>query len=1081
MNKILIAVLISMGVMFNSLAQSQQKPDFTKQRTLYLVANAHMDTQWNWTVQTTINNFVYNTLKDNFYLFEKYPDYKFNFEGAIKYMWMKEYYPAEYEKLKEYISLGRWNIAGSSIDASDVNIPSSESQFRNILLGENFYKSEFNKKSHDIFLPDCFGFGYTLPTIVVHAGLKGFSTQKLTWGSAYGIPFDLGVWQGVDGSRIFAVFNSGDYTFGFNSGITTDSVQLDKIDRTGRKTGMYIGYRYYGVGDRGGAPDETSVSSIAKTIRDTANLKVIMASSDLPGSLLKEKQLNKMPVYNGELPLTMHGTGCYTSQAFMKFINRKNELLADAAERTSVAADWLMGAVYPHEKLNEAWVRFLWHQFHDDITGTSIPEVYSFSWNDELISHQQFASVYAHGAGEVIQAMDTRSKGIPLVVNNALSISRNEPVEATVIFPGNARSIKVFNKLGKEVLSQLNKKEGDKYSVVFLASVPANGFEVYTLVPSDKPCELKSQLTISKQVLENSKYKVSVDKNGDIAGIYDKLENKELLSSPARLEMLNNETPQKPAWRIYYKSITAAPRTYVGNVKSVEVEEAGPVRVSLKITRETDGSVFTQQIRLSAGDAGQRVDMVTDVDWNSRNTLLKASFPFTVSDTVATYDLGIGAIKRRNNRANLYEVPAQQWADITDKNGSYGVSILNDSKYGWDKPSDNTLRLTLLHSPMTNGLSYYQTYQDLGKHHFTYSFSGHKNSWTNSSNLWQAACLNQPLIAFQTDTHDGGLGKSFSMASVNTEQVAIKVLKKAENGNAIVIRLQELTGEKADNITVSFPSAILSAKELNGIEEEIGNATVKDGKLQLNMKSYQPRTFAVTLENAKVKNAQIQNYPVDLKFNAKVTTSNHDRSIGDFDNSGHSLPAELLPAEINVEGVIFKLKKENNDGKIEKIRRAENSALIPRGDTIQLPAGNFNRIYLLAAATEDTKGTFYVDGDAVTLGIQYYSDFIGQWNTLTFDKPMNEELPMNEVKLLKQSSAYLKQDNIAWVGTHRHSITGVNEAYKFCYLYKYAIDVPRGAKTLVLPDNDKIRIMAMTLTNDPTKGTMMVSPVEIKL
>jgi len=1081
MNKVLISLLFSSAVILNSLGQSKVNPDLTKQKTLYLVANAHLDTQWNWTVQTTINNFLYNTLKDNFSRIEKYPDYVFNFEGAIKYMWMKEYYPAEYEKLKGYIAKGRWKIAGSSLEASDVNIPSSESQFRNFLLGEDFYKSEFNTKSLDVFLPDCFGFGYTLPTIAVHCGLKGFSTQKLTWGSAYGIPFDLGVWQGVDGSRIFAAFNAGDYTFGFNSGITTDSVQLDKINRMGKKTGLYVGYRYYGVGDRGGAPDENSVNSIAGTIRDTTNLKVIMASSDLLGSRLTEKQLNDMPVYNGELPLTMHGTGCYTSQAFMKFINRKNELLADAAERTSVAADWLQGAVYPREKLNEAWVRFLWHQFHDDITGTSIPETYPFSWNDELISHQQFESVFANGAGNVIQSMDTRTKGIPLVVNNALSIVRNEPVEAVVTLSGKATSIRVFNKAGKEVLSQLVKKEGDTYAVVFLATVPANGFEVYTLMPSNEPCRLGSPLTINKQVLENRKYKVSVDKNGDISGIYDKLEKKELLASPSRLEMLNDETPQKPAWRIYYNAITAKPRTYVGNVKSVEIVEAGPVRVSLKITRETDGSVFTQQIRLSAGDAEQRVDLVNDVDWNSRNTLLKASFPFMVSDSIATYNLAIGTIKRRNNTSKLYEVSAHQWADITDKNGSYGVSILNDSKYGWDKPADNTLRLTLLHSPMTKGLSYYQTYQDLGKHHFTYSFSGHSGSWKNCSALWQPACLNQPLIAFQTNAHNGDLGKSFSMASVNTNQVAIKALKKTESGNAIVIRLQEMTGEKADNVSVGFASSIISAKELNGIEEEIGNATVKNGKLQLDMKSYQPRTFAVILAKANMMGDKIQNQPIELKYNAKVTTSDHDRTIGDFDNLGHSLPAELLPAEINSEGVVFKLKKENNEGKIEKIRRTENSALIPRGDTIQLPKGNFNRIYVLAAATEDTNGTFIVDGKAVTLGIQYYSGFIGQWNTLTFDRPMNEELPMNEVTLVKQTPAYLKQDNIAWVGTHRHSIVGINEAYKFCYLYKYAIDIPQGAKTLVLPNNDKIRIMAITVSNDPTKGTMLVSPVEIKL
>ena len=1076
MKKILLPVLFTFVIIYSSLAQIQPENDFTKQKTLYLVSNAHLDTQWNWTIQTTINNFVYNTLKDNFYLIEKYPDYVFNFEGAIKYMWMKEYYPVEYEKLKEYIAKGRWNIAGSSIEASDVNVPSTESQIRNILLGENFYQSEFNKKSTDIFLPDCFGFGYTLPTIAAHCGLKGFSTQKLTWGCAYGVPFDVGVWQGVDGSRIFASLNSESYSRGFNASITTDNTVVNRINQMGKKSGLFVNYRYYGTGDRGGAPDEKSVSQIAQTIADTAHMKVVMASSDLLWKQLPVDKMDKMPLYNGELVMTMHGVGCYSSQAFMKYINRKNELLADAAERASVAAVWLQGAEYPQKKLNEAWIRFLFHQFHDDLTGSSIPEVYPFSWNDELISHQQFGSVLLQGAATVAQALDTRTKGIPVVVNNALSIERSEPVEATVTFAGNTKAFRVFNNSGKEVLSQFIKKDGDKYTILFLATIPANGFEVYSVEPSGTPSALKSQNAITKQTLENRKYKVNIDPNCDIAGIYDKLERKELLSSPARLEMLNDETPQKPGWRIYYNSVSAKPRNYVSNVKSIEIEEAGPVRISLKITRETEGSLFTQLIRLSEGDAEQRVDVVNDVVWNTRNTLLKASFPFTVSDSVATYDLGIGTIKRKNNTATLYEVPAQQWADITANDNSYGVSILNDCKYGWDKPADNTLRLTLFHSPMTSNSAYYQTYQDLGKHHFTYSISGHKSTWKNMTNLWQAACLNQPLVAFQTDAHNGDLGKSFSMAAVNTKQVAIKAMKKAEKTNDIVIRLQELTGGNADNVLVQFASPILSAKEINGIEDEIGNAIVKDGKLQLSMKSYQSRAFAITLADSKLKVEKVQNQSIALKYNVKVSSSNSDHTTGEFDNQGHSLPSELLPEEINSEGIVFKLNVGKNAS-----RSTRNDALIPKGDTLQLPAGNFNRVYLLAAATVDTNATFKVDGNAVTFGIQYYSGFIGQWSAKIFDRPMNESLPMKQVKMIGSTASYLKHDNIAWVGTHRHNINGVNEAYTFCYLYKYAIDIPRGAKTLVLPNNDKLRIMAITVSNDETTNTKFVSPIDVNL
>jgi alpha-mannosidase len=458
---------------------------------------------------------------------------------------------------------------------------------------------------------------------------------------------------------------------------------------------------------------------------------------------------------------------------------------------------------------------------------------------------------------------------------------------------------------------------------------------------------------------------------------------------------------------------------------------------------------------------------------------LKASFPFSVSNKLATYDLAIGTIKRNNNTEKLYEVPGQQWADITHKDGSYGVSILNDGKYGWDKPADSILRLTLLHCPMSE-LNNYQTYQDIGKHHFAYSFFGHENAW-NQSSVWQAASLNQPLVAFQTNAHNGNLGKSFSMASVSTKQVAIKALKKAEDGNSIIVRLQELIGENTENVMVSFASAVVSAKELNACEEKIGDAVVKDGKLQFNMKSYQPRTFAVTLANAKTIVEKTQNLPLELKMNTRVTTSDNDRFNGEFDVLGNSIPEELLPEEINSEGVVFKLKNEANEIKNERKRRSGNSAVIPKGDTINLPVGDFNRIYLLAAATEDTQGTFKVDDKEVTLGIQYYTGFIGNWYFPVFDRPMKGSLTVDEIKLIKYAPAFLKQDNIAWIGTHRHNMKGTNEAYTYCYLYKYAIDLPKGAKTLVLPNNDKIRIMAITLSKDETINTKMVSPVGIKL
>ena len=201
-------------MLFAGTAQQAQGQAPAKKYRAYLVSNAHFDTQWRWDVQRSIDEFLLNTLDQNFQLLEDYPGYLFNFEGAVKYAWAKEYYPERYERLKKYVAEDRWHLTGSTWDATDPNVPSAESFFRNVLLGQEFFKSEFGRKATDIFLPDCFGFGYTLPTIAAHCGLIGFSTQKLGWRTRpfHGdkkYPFQIGLWRGVDGAQVMAALDGG--------------------------------------------------------------------------------------------------------------------------------------------------------------------------------------------------------------------------------------------------------------------------------------------------------------------------------------------------------------------------------------------------------------------------------------------------------------------------------------------------------------------------------------------------------------------------------------------------------------------------------------------------------------------------------------------------------------------------------------------------------------------------------------------------------------------------------------------------------------------------------------------------------
>ncbi|MGB8988974.1 MAG: hypothetical protein WCC37_20405, partial [Candidatus Sulfotelmatobacter sp.] len=240
-----VAILLTcLGLLNSASAQTAEKPDLSKQPTLYVVGYAHLDTEWRWEYPQVIDEYIRKTMEENFTLFEKYPHYVFNFSGANRYRFMKEYFPADFARVKKYVDEGRWFPAGSSMEEGDVNTPNAETIIRQILYGNNWFRKELGRASAEYMLPDCFGFPASLPTILAHAGVKGFSTQKLVWGSSApgggpesleqtpeGTPFNVGVWVGPDGESVLAGLNPGDYSGGINSDLSKPLPPLspDKI------------------------------------------------------------------------------------------------------------------------------------------------------------------------------------------------------------------------------------------------------------------------------------------------------------------------------------------------------------------------------------------------------------------------------------------------------------------------------------------------------------------------------------------------------------------------------------------------------------------------------------------------------------------------------------------------------------------------------------------------------------------------------------------------------------------------------------------------------------------------------------
>ncbi len=1017
-------------------------------KKIYTIATAHLDTVWNWDFEHVINVCLKDTLEQNFKYFEDYPDYRFNFEGAYRYELFEEYYPEMFEQLKKYIAAGKWNVTGSSYENGDVNVPSPESLFRNILYGNLYFEKRFGKRSNDIFLPDCFGFGWALPSIAHHAGLKGFSTQKLSWGSAYGIPFDIGHWKGVDGNTIIGSFDAKSYCTTFKK-IRTKKDLTEKLDNNVSKYNLPMTFAYHGVGDVGGAPKEPSVQTLEREMRENGASDIQVLSSSPTEFFddviaLDEESDVKLPTYEGELLMTDHAVGSYISRAFGKRCNRRGEEIADMAERSSVMARALCGVPYSTSELERSWKRLIAHTFHDDITGTSVQRVYQRSWNDYILSLNQLTNVFEGSMSEIIRNIDTTwTQGICVVVTNTIEHARVTCVDVEVPHTG-YNYVRVFDKEGKEVPSQVNKIADGKMYVTLAVFVPAMGYKTLDVLYSEEPCRIATGLRIGKNIIENFKYIVSVNRNGDISSIIDKtIGNAEILAKPIRFELNKYDGAKEyAAWELRYKELKKMPWEWAE--KGVcTLEESGPARVTLKVCQKAGKSSFTYYVSLSAGCPW--VSVYNEIEWREFRRALHNGFYFNVANKTATFDLGLGAIKRGKADKKLYSVPAQKWADITDNTGAHGVSVFSDSKYAWIMKDESSLRLTAIHTPKN---SYrhdsVQSMLEFGLNRYGYAIYSHSGDLTNGTQL-NARFFNQPATAFITDNHSGALASEYSFGAISNPNVIIRAIKKAENSDEIVIRVNEGANLPADNVGIFLGKGIISARELNGVEDEIGPATVVEGSLVFNLAPYEVKTFAVTLADCK-EGTVTEQHVVELPFNTDIVTFNHDRASASIPTIDVSIPGEIFPKTIECGTIKF----ETGD-----IWGQGNNAMVSAAQNVQVFG---KKLYFIGASLYGDKVyTFKVGDKEVPVKVQSINERIGKWDL--YD--------LAEV-------ADIKTDKLAWECTHTHSETGDNAAAQL-FFFMYEIDID-GADSVTFPDDNGLIVLAAAQTRDAT-DTKLFTPL----
>ncbi|BAY88593.1 MULTISPECIES: alpha-mannosidase [unclassified Tolypothrix] len=782
---------------------------------IYLLGHAHLDLAWLWPVSETWNA-AQHTFESALKLQADFPELIFCHSTPALYAWIEEHRPDLFQAIQQAVAAGRWEVIGATWVEPDLNLIAGESIARQLLYGQRYIEEKFGKLSPIVWVPDSFGFCATLPQFFVNAGVEYFVTQKLQWNDT--TKFDYGVfwWRSPDGSEVFSLMSAA-----IGEGI--DPVKMANYayeweTKTGLKDALWLP----GVGDHGGGPTRDMLETAQRwqTSPFFPDLEFTTAEKYL--QQIKETiSHNHHPVWDDELYLEFH-RGCYTTHGDQKRWNRRCEGLLYQAELFASLANISCGVEYPKVEIETAWKQLLFQQFHDILPGSSITQVYV----DALPQWQQVEEVgtkILQGsllaiASHITLPQPPQPNSLPVVVFNSLNWQRSEVI--SVSLPTTAtpnQQWQVYDVSGKELPSQIIESS----TLLFFASdIPSVGYRLFWLVPTSS-LPSSPQLP-SDWVLENEFLRVTVNPNtGDLASVFDKTCQREVLSGAGnQLQGFQDSGQYWDAWNIdpNYAQHPLPPTT----LKSIEWLEKGAVQSRLRVVRQLGNSEFCQDYILSVGEPLLKI--ATTVNWRENHVLVKAAFPLNLEADFATYEIPCGAIRRTTKPKTpaekaKWEVPALRWADLTEEATAenspnpnyYGVSLLNDCKYGYDS-QPNQLRLTLLRSP-----NWPNPQADKGFHEFTYALYPHTGSWESAHTVKRGYELNIPLqviihplttqhSATPVATTEGTSATHWllstpttrSFLNLSADNLILMTLKQAEDDSQqFIVRCYECHGDAA--------------------------------------------------------------------------------------------------------------------------------------------------------------------------------------------------------------------------------------------------------------------------------------------
>jgi len=781
-------------------------PRLNKSYTAHLIGHAHIDMNWLWVWEETIK-VCQDTFSSMVKLMKEFPQLCFSQSQPTTYLAVEETKPKLFAQIKKLVKEGRWEITGATWVEGDMNIASGEAIVRQLLYAQRYFKEKFGVQTKVCWEPDTFGHAWTIPQILKKSGIEYYyfcrcGKEPVFW------------WEAPDGSRVLAFW--GGYK-GFYSRKVDDSLSsfcLDFEKRYGIKDYMLV----YGVGDHGGGPRREDIKTALKFKKKAFYPKIKFNTA---GNYYQKilSQTKKIPVIKDELNSTFEG--CYTTHARTKKENRLSENLLTTAEVFSSLAK-IYGLKYPQNDFVSAWRSTCFNQFHDILDGSNIHS--SFEHSTKLFKKQSEIGKKAlnNSLNTIASKINLQREGIAVVVFNPLSWERDDVVkletQGTRDKGQGARGkrqgakFKILNSFlrdsqGRDIPYQITDGE-----ITFIAKgVPALGYKSYYL-GEDRSQKSEDGSKMS-DTLENKFYRIKVGlASGCILSIYDKINKREVISpgKKANLFQLLFEKPHDmSAWNI-------GPISKIKNLSSkaeIKLREKGEVYSLLQIKHKFNKSTFTQDIVLY--NDLPRIDFPTTVDWQEQGTkdkdgpMLKVSFPVNVGEGKARFEIPFGSIERK---ANGGEAPALKWIDLSNKD--YGVSLLNDCKYGHDV-GDNVMRLTLLRSSYDP-----DPCPDRGIHKFTYSLYPHQGDYKRADTVRRGYEINNPLIAVVNRSHSGDLADTHSFVELRPHNLIMTALKKCEDSSDLILRFYESQGRRV-TATIKLGMKVKGAREVDLLERDI--------------------------------------------------------------------------------------------------------------------------------------------------------------------------------------------------------------------------------------------------------------------